>query len=117
MAKIPPDFGKKLSGSLERAGAAGRAAGRKLDKVRHGTAGALVTSACSLREAGEAIDNLAEAAAAKLDSTAAYVRRHDLRDMLKDFRPVIRRHPAAFAMGAAAGGIVLAFAMRRRWRA
>ena len=71
---------------------------------------ALTGSDACVREAGEVIDELAERAAARLDSTAAYLRRHDPKIGLRHMRRVIRRHPARIVAGAAAAGFVFGMA-------
>src|SRR3954469_11274493 len=71
---------------------------------------ALTGAATSVRDAGEAIDHLAERTAAKLDSTAAYVRRYDPASRLREMREAIRRRPAASVAGAAAAGFLFGMA-------
>jgi hypothetical protein len=71
---------------------------------------ALTGSAASVRDAGGIIDELAGLAAARLDSTAAYVRRHDPGIGLDHMRRIIRRHPARIVAGAAAAGFVFGMA-------
>jgi hypothetical protein len=66
-----------------------------------------------VRDTGEAIDELAESAAARLDSTAAFVRNYDPGDIVVDLGRFVRRHPATFI--AVAAGFVLGFAVRRKW--
>src|SRR5437763_17101461 len=80
-----------------------RTAAGKLDQ-------ALTGSATSMRDAGEAIDHLAERTAAKLDSTAAYVRRYDPASRLREMREGIRRRPAASVAGAGAAGVLFSLA-------
>ena len=96
----------------------GRAAGKKLDDARYGTADALTNAACSIRtgsrRGSETIDGLARNAAYKLDATAAYVRNHKVGDMLVSLRQAIRRHPTGFFVGAAALGILALSATRRK---
>ncbi|MGD0579521.1 MAG: hypothetical protein ABSC08_11395 [Bryobacteraceae bacterium] len=120
MNKTAPHLGEELSGTVEQVADLARTAGEKLDEVRYETANALAGAASSVRTTGrqgsEAIDDLANRAASKLDSTAAYVRRHDVRDMLGNLRQVVRQHPASFLVGAAAVGFFLGSAARRKGR-
>ncbi len=109
-------FGDRLSDTIEQASALGRAAGKKLEDARRCTADTLSGSAVSVRDAGEAIDHFAERTAANLDSTAAYVRRHDVARGLDAVQQAIRRHPAGIVVGAAAAGFLLGFALRSERR-
>ena len=110
--------GDDLSAAVKQVKDLGRTTGEKMDEVRHGTAGALADAASSIRSTGhqgsEAIHNLAEGTASRLDSTAAYVRTHEIRDMFPKLREVVRRHPASFVAGAAALGFLLGSAGRRK---
>jgi ElaB/YqjD/DUF883 family membrane-anchored ribosome-binding protein len=118
MTKTAPHLGEELSGTVEQVADLARSAGKKLDEARYETADALAGAACSVRTTGrqgsEAIDDLANSAASKLDSTAAYVRRHDTSDMLGDLQQLVRRHPASFLVGAAVVGFFLGSAGRRK---
>ncbi len=112
-------LGEEVSGTVRHVADLGRTVGERLDEVRCGTADALGGAASSVRSTGrqgsEVIDNLAESAAAQLDSTAKYVRNHDIGEMLLgDLRLVVRRHPTSFVVGAVAFGFFLASAIRRK---
>jgi hypothetical protein len=87
----------------------GRAAGEKLDEARNETAAALENAASSVRT----IETMSGTAAGKLDSTAAYVRSHDLGGMLVSLREVMGRHPTAFIILAAGAGFLAGSAFRR----
>ena len=95
----------------------GQTAGEALDKARHETAGALENAASSVRNTehygAETIETLSESAAGKLDSTAAYVRSHNVGGMLINLRQVIRRHPTGFLVLAAGIGFLACSAVRR----
>jgi len=95
----------------------GRTSGETLDEARHGTATAFENAASSVRTSGrygaETIETLSESAAGKLDSTAAYVRRHSVGGMLINLRQVIRRHPTGFLVLAAGIGFLAGSAVRR----
>ena len=87
----------------------GHTASEALDAARRGTAVAFENAASTVRATAdggaETIGTVAQSAAAKLESTAAYVRTHDAGDMLLRLRQLITRHPAGFLIVAA--GIVL----------
>ena len=95
----------------------GRTVGKKLDEARSGTADALESAASSVRSTGrrgaETIDALSRNAAGKLDTSAAYVRSHDVGGMLTNLRQVIRRHPTGFVLLAAGIGFFAGSAVRR----
>jgi hypothetical protein len=118
MTKTAPHLGEELSGTIDQVAGLARSAGEKLDEVRYETADALSGAACSVRTTGRqgsaAIDDLTNNAASKLDSTAAYVRRHDTSDMLGDLQQIVRRHPGSFLVGAAVVGFFLGSAARRK---
>jgi len=56
---------------------------------------------------------MSESAAGKLDSTAAYVRSHDVGGMLGNLRQVIGRNPAGFLILAAGIGFLAGSAFGR----
>ena|ERR1700693_4794667 len=92
-------------------------AGETLDQARNGTADALENAASSVRTNGrqgaERIDTLSQNAAGKLDSTAAYVRSHNVGDMLINLRQVISKHPTGFLLLAAGIGFLAGSAAQR----
>jgi len=112
--------GAGLYRGQERVDDLGRTAGEKLDEARHRTAAALENAASSVRTTGrqgaEAIGTLSENAAGKLDSTAAYVRGHDVVGMLVNLRQVIARNPTGFLVLAASIGFLAGSAVRRNNR-
>ena len=109
--------GATLSRAQEQVKDLGLAAGEKLDEARKGTADALENAACSVRTTGRAgaktIETLSENAAGKLDSTAAYMRNHDMGGMLSNLGQVISRNPTGFLVLAASIGFLAGSAFRR----
>jgi hypothetical protein len=109
--------GAGLYRGQERMDDLGRTAGEKLDEARQVTAAALENTASSVRTTGrhgaETIETLSESAAGKLDSTAAYVRSHDVGGMLTNLRQMIGRNPAGFLLLAAGIGFLAGSAARR----
>jgi hypothetical protein len=109
--------GRALHRAQERMQDLGRTAGDTLDEARHETAATLEDAASSVRTTGhqgaKTIETLSESAAVKLDSTAAYVRSHDVGGMLINLRQVIGRHPAGFLVLAAGIGFVAGSVVRR----
>ncbi len=120
ISKTASHLGEEISSTVNKVADLGRTAGEKLDEVRCGTADALADAASSVRTTGrqgsDAIEGLAKDTADKLDSTAAYVRNHDLGDMLGTFRQVVRRHPTSSLVGAAAFGFLMGSVLRRPLR-
>lgn len=114
MIETASQLGERIQDTLGQVGALGRTAARKLDHAGRGTADALAGSAASMRNAGEAIDDIAERAASGLDSTAAYVRRHDTGRIGSELRQIVRKNPAALIAAGTAIGFLLGFALRGR---
>jgi len=82
-------------------------------------ASAIDSAAASLRErtetmpGGEKVAGAANTAADAMESVADYVRDQDLKSMLSDARQVIRKHPGATLVTAAAIGFLLARSFSR----
>jgi hypothetical protein len=95
----------------------GLAAGEKLDDARKGTAAALESAASSVRDTGrdgaKSIESISENAACKLDSSARYIRSHDVAGMLSNVRQVIGRNPTGFLILAAGIGFLAGSAFAR----
>lgn len=102
----------------ERASEFGRSAAQKVDESRGGTAATLKSGADSLRSgaqnSGQAISDVANQTAEKIESTANYIRDHDFRAMLGDIEQVVRRNPTPALIGAVGLGFLLGAALRRR---
>ncbi len=113
MLKTATHPGETRDNPLEHLGTFGQTVEGKLDDARLGTADALTGSATSVRDAAGAVDQLAKGAAAKLDSTAAYLRSHDSSSLLAGVRQVIRRHPTSIVAAAIAVGVAFGITLRR----
>jgi hypothetical protein len=109
--------GATLSRAQEQVKDLGLAAGEKLDEARKGTADALESAAFSVRTNGrdgaKSLENISENAAGKLDSTAQYIRSHDVGGMLSNVREAISRNPTGFFILAAGIGFLAGSAFRR----
>jgi len=109
--------GATLTRAQEQVKDLGLAAAEKLDEARKGTADALESAAFSVRTTGrdraKSIENISENAAGKLDSTAQYIRSHDVGGMLSNVREVISRNPTGFLILAAGIGFLAGSAFRR----
>jgi hypothetical protein len=109
--------GATLSRAQQQVKDLGLAASMKLDEARKGTADALENAASSVRTNGrdgaKTIETLSENAAGKLDSTAAYVRSHDVGGILSNLRQLVSKNPGGFLILAAGIGFLAGSAFRR----
>ena len=114
MIEAASHLGEKLQDTLERVGSLGRKAEKKLARARREAANALKGSPGSVREAGEAVDELSEKAAARLHQGAECVRNYGMGGLPVSLKQLIRRHPAGFVTGAAAAGFLIWRSARRK---
>jgi len=97
---------------------AGRQAVDTVDERRAPAADALESAASSIHEraenlpGGETVRNVAHSAADKLESTAGYIREHDVRAMLTDVEDVVKRNPGPSLLIAVAIGFLIGRAFR-----
>lgn len=102
----------------EKVSDAGRQAVGKVDEKRGPAADALDSAASSLHEkaedlpGGDTVRSVAHSAAEKLESTAGYIREHDVRAMLSDVEDVVKRNPGPSLLIAAAIGFLVGRAFR-----
>ncbi|MGA8027026.1 MAG: hypothetical protein WB992_07760 [Bryobacteraceae bacterium] len=97
---------------------AGRQATDKIDEKRGPAADALETAASTLHEkaedlpGGDTVKSVAHSAAEKLESTAGYIREHDVRAMLSDVEEIVKRNPGPSLLVAVAVGFLIGRAFR-----
>jgi ElaB/YqjD/DUF883 family membrane-anchored ribosome-binding protein len=97
----------------------GRAAADRIDDNRDAAASGLDRAASALHEkaeslpGGEKVTNFAHTAADKLNSTADYVREHDVRRMIGDVETIVKDNPGPSLLIAAALGFLVARAFSR----
>ncbi len=97
---------------------AGRQAGEQIDAKRGPAADSLQSAATALHEradslpGGETVKSVAHSAADKLQSTAGYIREHDVQAMLSDVEDMVRRNPGPSLLVAAAIGFLIGRAFR-----
>lgn len=97
---------------------AGRQASDKIDEKRGPAADALESAASAIHEkaedlpGGETVKSVAHSAAEKLESTAGYIREHDVRAMLTDVEEIVKRNPGPALLVAAAIGFLIGRAFR-----
>ena len=101
----------------EKASEFGRTAVNKLDQGRQQAASALENTAHSLRSgvehSGARMSRAATATADRLQSTADYMRQHDMGGMMNDAGAMIKRNPGMSLIAACAVGFLLGSAMRK----
>ncbi len=96
----------------------GRQAAEQVDAKRGPAADTLEDTAATLHEkaedlpGGEAVKSVAHSAAEKLESTAGYIREHDVSAMLSDVENVVRRNPGPSLLIAATIGFLIGRAFR-----
>jgi ElaB/YqjD/DUF883 family membrane-anchored ribosome-binding protein len=96
----------------------GRQAGEQIDAKRGPAADSLHSAASAIHEkadslpGGETVKSVAHSAAEKLDSTAGYIREHDVQAMLSDVENMVRRNPGPSLLIAAAIGFLIGRAFR-----
>jgi ElaB/YqjD/DUF883 family membrane-anchored ribosome-binding protein len=117
-AKVGDKIADAASQVKERASEFGRSAAQKVDESRSSTADTLKSTADSLRSgaqsSGQAITDVANRTAEKIESTATYIREHDFRGMLGDLEQVVRRNPTPALLSAIGLGFLIGAAFRRR---
>ena len=97
---------------------AGRQATDKIDERRGPAADALESAASTIHEkagdlpGGETVKSVAHSAAEKLESTAGYIREHDVRAMLTDLEDIVKRNPGPSLLIAVAVGFLIGRAFR-----
>jgi hypothetical protein len=85
----------------------------KMDNISHDTGGGLHAAASSIRRRSEAVADLAESAATKLDDAGSYVEEHDLKWMIGASRQILRRYRAKSLLIAVGVGFLAGLAIRR----
>jgi len=88
----------------------------EVDNISHDTGGGLHAAASSIRRRSEAVANLAESAAGKLDDVGSYVEKHDLKWMIGESRQILRRYRTKSLLIAVGLGFLAGFAIRRSTR-
>ena len=97
-------LGEKLANSAERVqnkvSDMGRTAANKIDESREAAASGLQKAAFTIREkaetlrpVGQKVSGMANAAADKLNSTADYVREHDVKRMMTGVETLVKNNP------------------------
>ena len=91
----------------------GETAADKIDDNRDAAAEGLEKAAAALHEkaeglpGGEKVSDLAHVTAEKLNSTAEYVREHDVKSMMTDVQSLVRKNPGPSLLAAVAVGFLI----------
>lgn len=97
---------------------AGRQATDRIDEKRGPAADAIESAASTIHEkaeslpGGETVRSVAHSAADKLESTAGYIREHDVRAMFSDVEDIVKRNPGPSLLIAVAVGFLIGRAFR-----
>lgn len=114
-----PEDGGADSTPTSRAAEMGRKAAAAIDDRRESVARGIDSAASTLHEKAESlpgggrISSAAHSTAEAMEKTADYLRDQDLEAMLSDVRDVVKKHPGATLLTAAAVGFLLARAFSR----
>lgn len=106
------------SAAKDKVSDAGRQASEQIDAKRGPAADSLQSAASTLHEkadslpGGETVKSVAHSAADKLQSTAGYIREHDVQAMLSDVEDMVRRNPGPALLIAASIGFLIGRAFR-----
>src|SRR4029079_14344631 len=99
-----------VSDAKEKVSDLGRHLENEIDNRRKVTACTLQDAAAALHRQGKTLSSIAHSTADKLSSTAKYVRRHRVRNMMTDVRHFVKKNPGpsfgAFAAVGFAGFLV-----------
>jgi ElaB/YqjD/DUF883 family membrane-anchored ribosome-binding protein len=79
----------------------------QIDSQREPVASTLNKTASALHEQGENVASLAHASADKLETTADYLRQHDLKAMMSDVQDLAKRYPGQCLAAAVGVGFLL----------
>jgi len=91
----------------------GRKAADKIDSSRESAAVTLEKTATSIHSGGDKLSGVAHSAADKVQATADYVRRTDLKGMAEDVQDIVKRYPGQALAAAAILGFLVARGLRR----
>jgi ElaB/YqjD/DUF883 family membrane-anchored ribosome-binding protein len=107
-------FGEKAAQARDAVTDFGRKTVDSIDAQRGPAAGTLDQTASALHRQADKVAGVAHATADTLQSTADYVRAHDMKAMAKDVEGLVRRYPGPALAAAAAVGFLVARMLRPR---
>lgn len=85
----------------------------QVDNLGHEAAESLHGAASSIRKRAQAIEDLAESTASRLDGAGSYIEEHDLTHTIHESRQLVRRYPVESLALAVCLGFLTGFAIRR----
>ena len=91
----------------------GRKAADRIDGSRESAAVTLEKTATSIHSGGDQLSGVVHSAADKVQATADYVRRTDLKGMAEDVQDIVKRYPGQALAAAAVLGFLVARGLRR----
>ena len=106
------------SQAKDKASDLGRAAVDKINENRSTASAGLQSAAGTLHDhadnlpGGEKVSSLAHATADKLNTTAEYVRDHDVKSMVADIEQIVKKNPGASLLAAGVLGFLFGRAFR-----
>lgn len=106
------------STAKQRVSETARQATDKIDEKRGPAADALESAASTIHEkaedlpGGETVRSVAHSAAERLESTAGYIRGHDVRSMMSDVEEIVKRNPGPALLIAVGIGFLIGRAFR-----
>lgn len=110
--------GQVADQAREKAGEFAHQATDAVDARRDQASETMHTAATQIRERGESLPGgertteMASMAADKVEATSAYVREHDVQDMMSDLETLVRNHPTQSIVAAAAVGFLVGRMLR-----
>jgi hypothetical protein len=113
-ARIKDQISGTVANAKEKVVDAGRKAADKIDESRGSAAEALSGTASSLHSGGDQLSGAVHSAADKIQDTAGYLRRTNLKAMGDDALGLVRNYPGQCLTAAVVLGFVAAFALRGR---
>lgn len=110
--------GQAAEQARDKVGDAASNATHMVDERRGQASHAMDSAAEQIRERGESLPGgertteMASMAAEKMESTSAYIRDHDVQDMMTDLESFVRQHPTQSLVAAAAAGFLVGRMLR-----
>lgn len=111
-ARVKEQMAEKAADVKEKVTGFGRRAADRINDSRVSAAGALDYTASSLNTGGDRVSGVAHSAADKVQATADYMRRTDLKGMADDVQGLVKRYPGQSLAAAAILGFLVARGLR-----
>lgn len=112
-ARMKETVAQKANEAKDKFADFGRKTVDQIDSQREPMASTLNKTATALHEQGENAASVAHSAADKLETTADYLRQHDLSAMMSDVQDLAKRYPGQCLVAAVGVGFLLGRLLRR----